>query len=223
MTQTDSWGASRMRQKKMGMNRFRQAHASLRRQDRSRGAAAVEAAVVTPLLLLLFFGILEYGLRFRDELGATNASRDGARTASVAGRDFDADYRTVREVARSAAALDEGDIRKIVIFKASGPNDTVPPACEGLSGGQGVADVCNVYDPTHFAYPLSEFGCNPAANPRPDPDRHWCPDSRVVSVAAGLDYIGVYMEVDFTYATGLFGDTDIITQTAILKVEPEAQ
>jgi Flp pilus assembly protein TadG len=43
----------------------------------------VEMAIVTPLLVLLVFGILEVGLLIKDYLGLNQAAREGARTAAV--------------------------------------------------------------------------------------------------------------------------------------------
>jgi len=44
-----------------------------------RGAAAVEFAIVLPLLALILFGIIEFGLLFYNKQVLTNASREGAR------------------------------------------------------------------------------------------------------------------------------------------------
>ena len=44
-----------------------------------KGAAAVEFAIVLPLLLLLVFGMIEFGLLFYNKQVITNASREGAR------------------------------------------------------------------------------------------------------------------------------------------------
>ncbi|ACC74922.1 TadE/TadG family type IV pilus assembly protein [Paraburkholderia phymatum] len=44
-----------------------------------RGAAAVEFAIVLPLLLLILFGIVELGIGLYDKAMITNASREGAR------------------------------------------------------------------------------------------------------------------------------------------------
>ncbi len=55
-----------------------------RRED---GAAAVEFALVLPVLVLLVFGIMEFGMTFRDTLTIASATRTGARTASALGRD----------------------------------------------------------------------------------------------------------------------------------------
>jgi Flp pilus assembly pilin Flp len=51
-----------------------------RRQD---GAAAVEFALLLPLLVLLLFGFIQFGLAFNARIQATNAAREGARLAVV--------------------------------------------------------------------------------------------------------------------------------------------
>ncbi|ACB85885.1 TadE/TadG family type IV pilus assembly protein [Natranaerobius thermophilus] len=46
---------------------------------RERGQALVELAFVLPVLLLLVFGIIEFGSIFHAQLTLNNASREGAR------------------------------------------------------------------------------------------------------------------------------------------------
>ena len=46
---------------------------------RQRGAAAVEFAVILPLLVVLVFGMIEFGIMFYNKAVITNASREGAR------------------------------------------------------------------------------------------------------------------------------------------------
>ena len=55
-----------------------------RRERGERGAAAVEFALVVPLLLMLVFGIIQYGyiLSFRQAL--SQGAAEGARAAAVA-------------------------------------------------------------------------------------------------------------------------------------------
>lgn len=48
-----------------------------------RGVAAVEFALVAPLLVLLLFATIEFGLVLFDKAVITNASREGARFGSV--------------------------------------------------------------------------------------------------------------------------------------------
>ena len=59
----------------------------LRRTIRGRrddGATAVEFALVVPILLLLVFGIIEYGLWFSDSLSSRQGVREAARQGVVA-------------------------------------------------------------------------------------------------------------------------------------------
>lgn len=48
-----------------------------------RGAAAVEFALVFPLLVLVLFGIVEFGSIFNAQLMLTSAAREGARSMAV--------------------------------------------------------------------------------------------------------------------------------------------
>lgn len=48
-----------------------------------RGVAAIEFAIVLPLLVLLLFGIIEFSVLLYDKAVITNASREGARAGIV--------------------------------------------------------------------------------------------------------------------------------------------
>ena len=56
-----------------------------RRGWRRRAAAVVEMAVVTPLLVTLLFGIMEFGRRFMVYQTLVQAAREGCRTAVLQG------------------------------------------------------------------------------------------------------------------------------------------
>ncbi len=51
------------------------------KRSRGEGAAIVEMALILPLLLLLTFGVIEYGWLFLKAHETTNAARHGARIA----------------------------------------------------------------------------------------------------------------------------------------------
>ena len=50
-----------------------------------RGAELIEFAMVTPVLLLMMFGICDFGLLFQRYQVLTNAAREGARLAALPG------------------------------------------------------------------------------------------------------------------------------------------
>ncbi len=56
----------------------------MRSQQRTEpGSVTVEMVLVTPILLMLLFGIIEFGLIFKDVAITKQTTREGARTAAV--------------------------------------------------------------------------------------------------------------------------------------------
>lgn len=47
------------------------------------GAAAVEFALVLPVLILLIVGLIEFSLIFNTQISLTNAAREGARVMAI--------------------------------------------------------------------------------------------------------------------------------------------
>lgn len=78
-----------------------------------RGSAAVEFALVFPLILLLLLAFMQIGVLARDQLVLTQASRAGAREAAV-----DPSAGAVEEAVRSAAVGLEGDRLRVEIVRA---------------------------------------------------------------------------------------------------------
>lgn len=66
---------------------------STRKKTKRWAAVAVEMAIVTPLLLTLLFGMIEYGWVFTVRQALVTAAREGARTAALPGS-TDADIHT---------------------------------------------------------------------------------------------------------------------------------
>jgi Flp pilus assembly protein TadG len=67
-----------------------------------RGAELVEFAIVVPLLLVIFAGIVDFGFMMQRLEVVTNAAREGARLAVLPG------YAQADVVARVNAYLDQG-------------------------------------------------------------------------------------------------------------------
>lgn len=52
---------------------------------RESGAAAVELALVLPILLVLVFGIIDFGRAYNAQISLTQAAREGARVRALGG------------------------------------------------------------------------------------------------------------------------------------------
>ncbi len=48
-----------------------------------RGAVAVEMALITPILVMFVFGIIQFGIVFAQKLALSNAAREAARAGVV--------------------------------------------------------------------------------------------------------------------------------------------
>jgi hypothetical protein len=48
-----------------------------------RGASAVEFAIILPVLIMLVFGIIQFGVAYNKYISLTHAAREGARLAAV--------------------------------------------------------------------------------------------------------------------------------------------
>ena len=99
--------------------------ALLKKLKRRRGAALVEAAVVTPLVILLVFGVIEYGWMLLKSQDISNAARSGAR----AGVRFGATAGTVNTAVKTA--MTNAGLQGSGYVVAITPNDTPT-----LSAGQ---------------------------------------------------------------------------------------
>jgi TadE-like protein len=54
-----------------------------RERGRDRGAGVVEFALIMPLLLMLVFGVIQFGTLFNRQQGMHAAAREGARVAAL--------------------------------------------------------------------------------------------------------------------------------------------
>jgi hypothetical protein len=200
---------------------------SERKRRGQRGSAIIEAALVTPVFFMLIFGIMEFGMALRNYLAVSNATTEGARSASVLGRDREADFFVLQSIADGIEAMGLENVDYVVVFEADKINGAVPDACRTSS----VDGLCNRYTRSDFFLALEDavgnstgnWGCGAAAV-----DRYWCPidntnnpGGRLAALADPPDFIGVHIQATHSYITGFFGSSVSLTNTKIIRVEPE--
>ncbi|OWY62580.1 hypothetical protein B7486_57660, partial [cyanobacterium TDX16] len=127
--------------------------------------------------------------------------------------------------------IDNAEITKIVVYRSNTDDGAVPDAClsDQAAANGGVTtddpsdgDLCNVYEADDLVgldladFPGTDF-CDDGSL-----DLMWCPTSREGSQSVGADFVGVYVEVDASFQTGLFGDGITIDDETVMRIEPEA-
>jgi len=182
-----------------------------RRGERdARGAALVEAAIVLPLIVMITFGAIEFGIGFGQKSGLESAGRAGARKAATLGTDFDNAAKTqlaLDTLPAVNAALSSTSVPALVkvwIYKNNSgrvdPESSCATDCVSFTPSAG--------DPQHFS-PLTANGSFPIADVTPcglDPDK-----------------VSVRIKGRFHFLTGLVGRGGVdLTSTATLQFEPTA-
>ena len=201
----------------------------MRQKERTRrserGAALVEMAIVAPLLLMLVFGIIEFGIAFNDRLTVGNATQSAARVGSAIGTGDRADIEVLAALTQGLFQLPNngGDVVKEVrIYKAKA-DGTAASACPGAS--------CNVY-----TFDTSN-ACGWSPCPDPDPPTNysfpgglWAPADRNATVGT-LDVLGVTVYFSHTWIVGSFLPMSDVpctnppngcwSDTALMRLEPQ--
>ncbi len=173
---------------------------------RSRGAAAVETAIVFPLLAALFFGILEFGLMFKSSHSISASTRSGARIASAMPRADGYELVTAAAVAASLRNnVPSTGIDTLTVFKAD------PVTGQPVGGG---------YETCSSACWRFEWD-EPNRDWRPIPGPTWnATDQAACGDLDDTDYVGVYVSGHYDFATGLFGASRKLEDVSIMRLEP---
>lgn len=205
--------------------------ARLRRRE--RGAVALEAALVTPILLIVVLGIVELGFLMRDHNVVVSNTRVAARIASTgAGAGpgtcavgpeepvcTPASSPALAQLAadaiqRSGSAMPVDQIQYVLVYKA---NDLGYPGANGLST---MPTSCSGYSN------CVRFVWRESANKFRYSEGSW--NSSTISAcfpgtaANPLDRVGIQLVAEHKTFTGLFGDSLTLEDHAVMNFEPLA-
>jgi Flp pilus assembly pilin Flp len=100
-----------------------------------RGAAAVEFALLLPLLVLLIFGMIDFGRAINAQITITQAAREGARALALG----QATYQTRAEQAGIGLGLTASNVKDLP-DKGTPPETGCPPGA-GQTGDDAVVQI----------------------------------------------------------------------------------
>jgi hypothetical protein len=173
-----------------------------------RGAVAVEAALVTPILLILVLGIIEFGFLFKDWLGVTSAVRAGARIGSALPRDASYAQAAADQVAKEGAALNLTASNSTLWVYKAGTN--------GYPVGYSDFSTCPTSSCTKFVWTGSAFQPSGGLG-----NIKWLASSQ--NACAGdpnHESLGVYLAVQDTGITRFFFTSKTLSSRTVMSLEP---
>lgn len=122
------------------------------------GAAAVEAAIIVPLLVFVVFGIIEFGLLLYDQQVITNACREGARAAIVGDCAHRLTDTQITQIVRDYCINPNDSTKKrLITFGATNNPPTVsvnPSPSNCTPGGAGLTAGDDVAVTVQYTYSL---------------------------------------------------------------------
>jgi hypothetical protein len=211
-----------------------------RRRRDERGAAAVEAALITPLLVLLVFGIIEFSFVLRDYSVVSSDVRAGARIASTgaglgpgtcdvytgappctpAGSPALAQA-AADAIQREGSAMPTNSINYILVYKANAKG--YPCTSTGCTDSNTtMPSNCASYNNcVRFTW---QPNANSGAGAFRYADGTW--NSSTISACFPgnatnpLDRVGVYMNASHKMMTGLFGSSVTLADHSVFDFEP---
>ena len=172
---------------------------------RDRGAVAVEAAIITPIFILILVGILEFGLVFKDQLAVTSAVRAGARIASAEPRQATFATDAAAQVAKEGSALDFTQVQALWIYKADASGYPL--------GAGGTFNSCTSS--------CVQFSWNAATGQFVPSSGSWSSTSQDACFGE-QDSVGVYMSFKHDAVTNLIFSTMNLTSHTVMRLEPYA-
>jgi hypothetical protein len=102
------------------------------------GAAAVELAVILPTLLVMVFGVVDFGRLIQARLIVTNVSREGG---SLVSRGFSSGTDLLSMLQSSGAPLDLNGSGKIYVSRIRAGTSTSDPYVEQLANGGSLVGI----------------------------------------------------------------------------------
>jgi Flp pilus assembly protein TadG len=175
----------------------------------------VEAAIILPVIVLFVLGIMEFGLLFTSYSTATASTRSGARLAATAyaqaGSSDSAQDAAAEQVALASMAdlqvLNNAEPIGMVIYRVD-PSATDGAPVGGFPGPN-LQGGCST-DCIRFTY-------DPATRTLERSSGSW---TSVDACGLTVDSVGVQVQAEHTYISGILGQTRLVTGHTVMRLEP---
>jgi hypothetical protein len=173
--------------------------------DRERGAALVEFALILPILVLLTFGIVEFSSAYHDSSLTADAARAGGRVGSAQATSPGYATSVVDAVNAALSTMPKDAPKELWIYKANS---------KGFPGSGTDFSTCGS-NCIKYTWDPSSHGFDAAS-----PHGGGWPASTHQVCHEPFDEIGVYVKVDHSFVTKMFGAGITLTDHSVFRFEP---
>jgi Flp pilus assembly protein TadG len=180
---------------------------SRNRDQLERGAVAVEAAFLTPVIVALFFGILEFGFLFKDYLATYGTVKAGARVASAIPRNASFSQAAADEVQQIGGGIDFASIQQLWVYKVSDDPTSNKPI--------GFTDYSDCTTCVKFRWDAGTGKFVKIVDNWPATAQNACS-----TVGGPPDRLGVYLQVKHDALTRLVFNSITISEASVMTLEP---
>jgi hypothetical protein len=196
---------------------FRRSHGGT---GKERGAVAVEAALLTPLLALVLFGIIEMSLLMRDVVSVNSSVHVGTRMASVSAGAGPATCSpspctppsapmlaqvAANAIQQAGSAMPQDQINWIIVYRAN--SDGYPQPAGNTTATCSTDCVRYVWSDSgnKFVYASGAWTSTTI--------------NACINDASRMS-VGVIMNASHPWITGLFGDAVTVQERSVMQFEP---
>lgn len=169
-----------------------------------RGIAMVELSIVVPIFLLLFGGVVEWGMTWRTTNRVTKTVRASVLEAARHPEDRQADQEALFRIEGAFGDSGLDQVAWVIVYRAGASNPAPPNACVSIAesisvASDGIAGTCNVYGPSMLAnLAAGNFSAPDCVG---SDDRWLCPETRDRDFGVD-DRLGVAIKVEHRWLTG---------------------
>jgi hypothetical protein len=189
-------------------------------QGKERGAVAVEAALLTPLLALVLFGIIEMSLLMRDVVAVNSSVHVGTRMASVSAGAGPATCTpspctpptapmlaqlAANAIQQAGSAMPQDQINWIMVYRAN--TDGYPQPAGNTSATCAADCVKYVWSDSGNKFVYSSGGWTSSTI------------NACINDASRMS-VGVIMNASHPWITGLFGNQVTVQERSVMQFEP---
>lgn len=195
-------------------------HGTHKKQDKQRGAVAVEAALLTPLLALVLFGIIEMSLLMRDVVSVNSSVHVGTRMASVSAGAGPATCSpspctpptapmlaqvAANAIQQAGSAMPQDEINWIIVYRAN--TDGYPQPAGNTTATCSTDCVRYVWSDANNQFVYSGGAWTSTTI------------NACINDASRMS-VGVIMNASHPWITGLFGDHVDVQERSVMQFEP---